>query len=367
MSLHTDHDDMGNPLGILGNTHLLQRLTKDISESRLSHAYILDGKLGSGRHTIARHVAAAIACHHRRGRQTPAAQDGQFGFFDDEPIPAPEIRLPVPCGICEGCRKVLEGISPDVHIIGHEGKATLGVDAIRRIRESLHLSPVEMDTKIYVIEDAETMTPQAQNALLLSLEEPPSYVLFLLLCNGTEHLLETILSRAPVLKTQPMSDDEIRSYLQKNKRSLPASDIEAVLIGADGSIGQALALSDAKSLKDILRQRGLTDAFINGCAHKQKSTVTEAVNQFGNKRDEVLRLLSMLSLAIRDLLLVKKAETIRLKYYTRLEAATELADTFTTRSLLSLYTAIESAKDDITQNRNIRLTLTHMCLLAGVL
>ncbi len=367
MSLHTDHADMGNPLGILGNTHLLQRLTTDISESRLSHAYILDGKPGSGRHTMARHVAAAIACHHRRGRQTPTAQDGQFGFFDDEPVPVPEIPLPIPCGVCEGCRKVLEGISPDVHIIGREGKATLGVEAIRRIRESLHLSPVELDTKIYVIEDADTMTLQAQNALLLSLEEPPPYVLFLLLCNGTEHLLETILSRAPVLKTQPLSDDEIKGFLQKHKRSLPASDIEAVLIGADGSIGQALALSDAKSLKDILRQRGLTDAFICGCAHKQKSTVTEAVSQFGSKREEVLRLLSMLSLAIRDLLLLKKSETVHLKYYTHIETATELADTFTTRALLSLYTAVESAKDDVTQNRNIRLTLTHMCLLAGVL
>jgi len=90
VSLHTDHADMGNPLGILGNTHLLQRLTTDISESRLSHAYILDGKPGSGRHTIARHVAATIACYHREGRQTPAAQDGQFGFFDDDPIPVPE-------------------------------------------------------------------------------------------------------------------------------------------------------------------------------------------------------------------------------------------------------------------------------------
>ncbi|MBO5042444.1 MAG: hypothetical protein J6D87_05715 [Clostridia bacterium] len=367
MSLHTDHNDFGNPLGILGNTRLLQRLTKDVSESRLSHAYILDGKPGSGRHTVARHVAAAIACYHREGRQIPAAQDGQFGFFDDDPIPVPETHLPIPCGACEGCRKVLEGISPDVHVIGREGKATLGVDAIRRVRESLYISPVELDTKIYVIEDAETMTPQAQNALLLSLEEPPPYVLFLLLCNGTEHLLETILSRAPVLKTQPMSDGEIRSYLQSNRRTLPASDMEAVLIGADGSIGQALTLSDSKSLKDILRQRGLIDAFIKGCAHKKKNTLTEAVSQFGSKREEVLRLLSLLSLAVRDLLLVKKAETVRLKYYTQIEAAAELADTFTTRSLLSLYTAVESAKDDITQNRNIRLTLTHMCLSAGVL
>ena len=364
--MHTEYTDMGNPLGILGNTRLLQRLTGDIAENRLSHAYILDGKTGSGRHTVARHVAAAIACCHRPNRPSPAASDGQFGFFDDEPS-LPPIPEPFPCGVCEGCRKVLEGISPDVHIISREGKATLGVDAIRRIRDSLHLSPVESDTKIYIIEDAETMTLQAQNALLLSLEEPPSYVLFLLLCNGTEHLLETILSRAPVLKTQPMSDDEIKGYLRTAKRSLSPSDMEAVLIGADGSIGQALALSDARSLKDILRQRALTDSFIYGCAHKQKATVTEAVQKFGSKREEVLRLLSMLTLATRDLLLLKKADAVHLKYYTQIDTATELADTFTTRSLLSLYTALESAKDDVTQNRNIRLALTHMCLLAGVL
>ncbi len=361
------NDHMGNPLGIIGNEKLLSRLTRDIRDNNLSHAYILDGKPGSGRHLLARHVAAAIACHHRPGRRSHAEDAGQMGFFDDEPALPLDPNTPIPCGACEGCRKVLENICPDLHVIGREGKATLGVDAVRRIRENVHLAPGDLDTKIYVIEDAETMTPQAQNALLLTLEEPPPYVLFLLLCNGTENLLETIRSRAPVLHTSPLSDEDIRACLARHSRSLPKVELEALLVCADGCAGQALTLSDPKAMKSIMHQRALVDTFMEGCAHRMSGATTSAIHQFGSKRDEVVGLLSLISLAIRDLLLLKKTEASALKYYTDREAAVELSSVFTSRSLLSLYQAISRAQDELSRNGNVRLTLTHMCLEAGIL
>ena len=357
----------GNPLEILGNDRLLERLTRDIGDNRLSHAYILDGKPGSGRHTIARHMAAAIACHARPGRLSGGTSQGQMGFFDDEPaVPLSDSHV-LPCGVCEGCRKVLEDISPDVITIGREGKATLGVDAIRRVKETVYLAPGESDVKVYIIEDAETMTPQAQNALLLTLEEPPAYVLFILLCNGVENLLETIRSRAPVLHTAPVSDDLIKKYLTSHKKSLPAPELDALLICADGAIGQALALSDAKSLKSILKQRELTDAFMEGAAYKQKAAIPSVVGQFGSKREEVLSLLALLTLAVRDLMLIKKSETAHLKYYTQRDTALALSEVMTSRGLLLLYQALDQARDELMKNRNVRLTLTQMCFGAGLL
>lgn len=356
--------DFGNPLGILGNDALLTRLTRDISSKALSHAYILEGRTGSGRHTVARHIAAAIACHHRPDRNPPDM--GQMGFFDDEPAPVLS-PLPFPCGVCEGCRKVLEGISPDVTVLGREGKATLGVDTVRRIRDSLHLAPIENDTKIYIIEDAETMTLQAQNALLLSLEEPPEYVLFLLLCNGAENLLETIRSRAPVLHTALLDDGAVRARLQDLRKSLPAEETEALLISADGCLGQALTLSDPKAVRSVMKQRAVVDAFMAGCTHRQDASLPAALAQFGSKRDEVMGLLALVSLAVRDLLLLKKHEGIRLKYYTDTEKAAELASVFTSRALLRLHEAVEQAKDELSRNGNVRLVLTHMCLQAGVI
>lgn len=357
---------LGNPLGIIGNRPLLSRLTRDVRDNCLSHAYILDGQSGSGRHIIARHIAAAIACHHRSGHQNHLGDAGQMGFFDNEPPSTPVAEGPIPCGVCEGCRKVLENICPDIQIIGREGKATLGVEAVRRIKETVYMAPGELDTKVYIIEDAETMTPQAQNALLLTLEEPPPYVLFLLLCNGADKLLETIRSRAPVLHTEPISEADIRAYLSRQKRSLPSDELEALLICADGSVGRALALSDLKSVRSILKQRALVDTFMRGCADRQKEPIFSAIGQFGSKREDVMTLLSLTTLAVRDLLLLKKSETARLKYYTSRDTAMELSEVFTAKALLSLYQALDKARDELTRNGNVRLTLTHMCLSAGV-
>lgn len=364
MSQSNDKTPMGNPLEIIGQDRLLHRLTRDVREGSLSHAYIIDGKTGSGRHTIARHVAAAIACHHRPGRKAP--DKDQMGFFDDlPPLPLDE-NTPVPCGTCEGCRKVLEGICPDVTVIGKEGKATLGVEPIRRIKESVHMAPGELDTKIYIIEDAETMTAQAQNALLLTLEEPPSYVLFMLLCDGAENLLETIRSRAPVLHTIPLSDEDIRGLLSAHRRSLPAEEMEALLICADGCAGQALRLSDPKAVKSVMKQRALVDDFINGCSRRQSGDIPRTISQFGNKRDEVSSLLALISLAVRDLLCLKKCETAALKYFTDREAALDLSSVFTSKALVNLYAALETAQDDLARNGNVRLVLTGMCFRAGI-
>ena len=355
---------IGNPLGIIGQDRLLQRLTRDVHEGILSHAYIIDGKSGSGRHTIARHVAAAVACHHRPGRKAP--DQGQMGFFDDQPLLPLDENTPIPCGVCEGCRKVLEDICPDVTVIGREGKATLGVEPVRRIRENVHMAPGELDTKIYIIEDAETMTAQAQNALLLTLEEPPSYVLFLLLCNGAENLLETIRSRAPVLHTTPLSDEDIRAFLSSHHRSLPAEETEALLICADGCAGQALRLSDPKAVKSVMKQRALVDDFMSGCAHRQSGDLPRVISQFGAKRDEVSSLLTLISLAVRDLMCLKKCETAAMKYFTDREAALDLSSVFTSKMLLGLYGALEAAQDDLARNGNVRLVLTNMCFRAGI-
>ena len=253
---------------VVGNPELLERLDRDIRGGRLSHAYILDGKKGSGRHTIARHILAAIACENRPGQSMTHRDEDQMGFFDllgDAPLPPREIPAdaPLPCWECPACEKIAEDKCPDVHIIGRDGKASIGVDAIRFLRSDVLIPPNDLDTKIYIIEDAETMTVQAQNALLLTLEEPPPYVLFLLLCDGADHLLETIRSRAPVLRTRPIPDDDIRAYLRARRCTLSDEDLETVILRADGCIGQALTLADARAVKPILKMRETCDEFIS--------------------------------------------------------------------------------------------------------
>ncbi len=355
---------------IVGNRDLLARLDRDIRAGALSHAYILEGKAGSGRHTLARHVCLSIACHNRPGQdRTPLPDPDQMGFFDtDAPPPPREIPedAPLPCRECPACRKVLEGICPDIHVIAREGKASIGVDAVRFLRRDVLMRPNDLDTKIYIIEDAETMTVQAQNALLLTLEEPPPYVLFLLLCNRTDALLETIRSRAPVLHTQPIPDEDIRVFMRAKKCNLPEDELSAVILRADGCIGQALTLSDARAVKPILKMRADCNDFMEACAMRRaEGPVTVLARYIPKKTDAAARgkaasLIALISLAVRDLLLLRRSETVSLKYYTDRDTAEALAERFTTRYLLSLYESLTEAAASLEANANLPLTLMQL-------
>lgn len=348
---------------VIGNHELMQRLDRDIRAGRLSHAYILDGREGSGRHTIARHLCASIACHNRPGQVLVAEDPDQMGFFDLDTPPAPrEIPpdAPLPCFACPACQKVLEGKCPDIRFIGREGKASIGVEAVRFLRQDVLIPPNDLDTKIYIIEAAETMTVQAQNALLLTLEEPPPYVLFLLLCDGADNLLETIRSRAPVLRTRPIPDDEILAYLKERRCTLPEAELAAVILRADGCIGRAITLADSRAVKPVIKLRATCDEFILACAARRYDRLPAVLNSFGTKRDGVAEAIALSTLAVRDLVLLRHGEAVRLKYYTDREAAEELASKMTTRALLRLYDALGRAAESLQGNGNVRLTLMQL-------
>jgi DNA polymerase-3 subunit delta' len=356
--------------GVAGNHTLLAGLLRDVRDNRLNHAYILDGPQGSGKHTVARWLSAAIACDNRPGRELAQtdSQSEQMSLFEEFPAPPRVIPpdAPLPCGVCPACRKVLEGNSPDIRLVGREGKASLGVEAVRFLRQDVLIPPGELDRKIYILEDAETMTVQAQNALLLTLEEPPPYVLFLLLCNGVNALLETVRSRAPVLRTQLLPDAVVRDYLQ-SRRHLPEDQMETVLLLAGGCIGQAMDLSDARTLGAVMRSRTLCTDFLEGCALHQADRVLSCLNQWGTQREAVCDLLATLTQALRDLILLRAGESVRLTFYTNREKALDMTARFTKRELLALYHAVGRARDVLEANGNVRLTLTQMSVEAGVL
>ena len=243
----------------------------------------------------------------------------------------------------------------------------MGVDVVRALRADVPVLPNDLEHKIYVIEDAHTMTTQAQNALLLTLEEPPSYVLFLLLCDGTEALLETIRSRAPTLRTSPIPDEDIRNCLKNRNRRVSDEDMAAILLRADGCIGQALTLTDARTIKPILKMRELTDEFIGVCASRRADQMTVLLTKFGNKRDAVTDTLGMMDLAIRDLILIRHGEGVMLKYYTDPESALDIACRFTTRMLLRIHTALSRTAESLEQNANLRLALVQLAVDIGIL
>ncbi len=338
---------------IVGNDALIRRLSKDISENRLSHAYVLEGAKGSGRHTIAKEAIAAIECE--------ARSDGKT-------------HISVPCGRCKSCEKILSGKSPDVITLGLEGeRSTIGVEAIRNLKNDIFTAPNDLSVKAYIIEDADLMTPQAQNAFLLSLEEPPAYIIFFLICENSENLLETVRSRAPTLRTQRSSSEELEEYLLKNDsraaelKNTSPREWEEIVCASQGSIGNGLELLDAKKRARLLEYRGVAKKLVTMLGRSNKVAALESISSFGTKRSEVCRQLSFLQSALRDLLLLKKCETAPLCFFERRDDAIELSTNFTAHTLLSLYDASLIAMDDLEANANVRLTLMNMLQSAGLI
>ena len=172
---------------IIANIELRRRLYDDIRHGTLAHAYIIEGKSGSGRHTLAKHIIAALACERNEEK--------------------------LPCGECLSCRHIFEDKCPDVMTRGKEDKASVGIHAIRTLKNTISAVPNDLDFKAYIIEDADTLTMQAQNAFLLTLEQPPTEVFFFILCENARSLLETIRSRAAILRTEPIPHQEIGAFI----------------------------------------------------------------------------------------------------------------------------------------------------------
>ena len=335
--------------GVVGNDALCERLGREFRSGSFSHAYILEGPLGSGKHLLAREMAMAAACLAR----------GEEGHT-------------FPCRVCRNCRKIAEDHCLDVITVKKpQDRATMGVEAIREVRQGLSVVPNDLDVKVYIIEDAHTMTVAAQNAFLLSLEEPPSFVLFLMLTEDARALLETVRSRAPILRLQPISRDVMRSFLTTSGAGIAAggaallrerpSELEAILQLADGSIGKALSLLDPKKRAPQMERRAAAEELLG---HLAKGSAQDEVylllRGLGTGREELRLKLAMLKLAIRDLVLLTRAEEAPLLFFTDREAAEALAARFTTARLLHLTRAVSETDEALASNANVRLALTHL-------
>ena len=336
---------------VVANERLRARLGDELLAGKLSHAYILSGERGFGKHTLALNLAAALACEHQKDAHTP-----------------------LPCLSCPACRKILSGNSPDVIYVNRGDKATLGVEVIRELRQDVYIPPNDLSVKIYIIEDAHLMTPQAQNAFLLTLEEPPAYVLFLLLCENAALLLETIRSRAPVLRLEPVQNELILQHIcakvpgAKRMAQEDKSALAEIVVAANGSIGQALELLDPKLYKPLSDRREIAKSFARLCASPKNTGETmRFLNSLGTRRDELIEQYGTILICLRDLLLCKQTENAPLCFFSDREEAASLAYSFTTPTLLSLCDSVRDATDRLRANANVRLTVVAMAQQCNLL
>ena len=204
-----------------GQGALYDGLIRTLDEGTFVHAYLLSGASGMGKRTLARLMARAALC-----RDTDHAAH--------------------PCGTCAACQKTTP---PDLTELGGDG-ATLSVDAIRRLREDAFLLPNESAYRVMILAEAQTMTPQAQNALLKILEEPPSYGVFILLSDNPEKLLPTVRSRCTELAMSALSQDMLIPALEKEFPKVGRETLVAAAERSGGFLGQAKQLLEEGTQAD---------------------------------------------------------------------------------------------------------------------
>lgn len=220
---------------LLGNRQLKENLTEAVKRDRISHFYLISGPEGSGRHTLARLLAAAMVCQ---------GQDK-------------------PCMRCPACRKVLDNVHPDFITVDDPEKKTVPVDLIRRARADLYIRPNEADRKIYLLPRAQDLGLPGQNALLKVLEEPPEYGVFLLLADNPEKLLPTVRSRCVELKLLPLDDGTLRDALRREFPQHPEESLSAAIARSGGCLGQAQGLLRGQDDRPP-QVAGLCEAFAAG-------------------------------------------------------------------------------------------------------
>ncbi|MBQ9415809.1 MAG: DNA polymerase III subunit [Clostridia bacterium] len=345
---------------IAGCEPLKNRIGSLILAGQFGHAYILSGAPGSGRHLFANRIAAALCCEN-----LPAAGRGEG---------------PLPCMRCPSCRRILEGDSPDVQILTKEkDKATFGINVIRdRIVSHIAFPPTEMPYRVFILEDADLMTPEAQNAFLLTLEEPPAYAVFFLLVQDTSALLETIRSRSLLFRIPPLDRNELRDYLETNSapaRRLRESDppgFDALVLESRGSIGRAKELLGAQAFQSLMALRQTTLELCRRMTENNPQASISILSSFKLKdssavRPQLTRQWQSFQIALRDLLCIKKAERCPLNFFLEEESAQELAESLSASRILRAYEATDRAIRHILRNGNPRITLYNWASEIGLL
>ena len=330
---------------VFGNDFHKNRIAAAIAEGRLPHAFLIDGPSGSGKMTFAKEIAAALNCER--------SNDESYSL---------------PCGKCNNCRRIREDSYTDVKILSRpKDKATIGVGLIKDFREDMYLSATESNYKIYIISEAEKMTTEAQNALLIILEEPPKNVLSMLLASGTDSILTTIKSRTQYIAMSRFTLVELAEYLAKN--SIEASKMERenkeaykeLLVSSDGRIGLAKKLLDPKRREENEQKRQEIFNIISSLSSRTPYTqLYEAISSLPTKRTDFSESLEELINALRDLIAAKKSDDFIPLFFTDTEKAKELSKDVSILRLMKIYEIISKAHDDCSKNANVTLLSSMM-------
>jgi DNA polymerase-3 subunit delta' len=332
--------------GLWGNSAAAGALVDGVVSGRLSHAYILAGQPGVGKTKLALGLARALLC-------TSPIQPGE------------------PCGVCLSCRKIDRGVHPDVEtwdlasqIAGASGKAggkntTLTIETIRTMIATAALRPMEGAWRIAIVDDAELLQETAQEALLKTLEEPPSFTIILLLTDDLDALLSTIRSRAQLIELRPAALGEIEAGLiEKGVPVERAGELAALAGGAPGWAIKAAA--DPRLATERLAAIDRALAWAEADPHHRVVTAIKLGDGFIKDRARVFADLSMLTGVWRDAMLIGAGQERHVHFQLRSMQLRSLAERWSLVGVLGALCSVRACIRDLEANVRPRLAIEHM-------
>ncbi len=319
---------MGSFKDVVGHKDIIQYIENAVSMDKVSHAYILNGERGSGKKMLASLFAMTLLC---------------------------EKQGPEPCNACHSCKQAESGNHPDIIRVTHEKPNTISVDDIReQVNHTIMIKPYQGPYKVYIIDRAELMSVQAQNALLKTIEEPPEYAVLMLLTENAESLLPTINSRCVMLKLRNIKDKLIKKYLME-VLEIPDYKAEVCTAFAQGNMGRAIMLAHSEHFNEIKDEAVQLLKYIH---EMELSEVVAAVNNITAYKLEITDYLDILMIWYRDVLLYKATKEIdRVVFKDQVNYIREQAKTSSYEGIELVLGSLEKAKARLKANVNFELVM----------
>lgn len=324
---------------IIGQEQIKEHLHTALTRNQISHAYVICGERSSGKEYIARLFAMALQCEKRNS----GADD-----------------VSIPCNECHSCKQALTDNQPDIIRVQHEKPNTIGVEDIRtQINQDIVIKPYSSPYKVYIINEGEKMTTQAQNALLKTLEEPPAYAVILILTTNMDAMLPTILSRCVSLHMKPAPDNEIRKYLMEQLQ-VPDYKADVCVAFARGNVGKAKALATSEEFDNI---KADAVSLLKYIGDMDMSETVEAIKKISEYKFNIDDYLDIIAVWYRDVLLFKAtSDANHLIFKEEIQYIRKVADKSSYEGIEDIIKAVENAKARLKANVNFELTMELLLL-----
>lgn len=304
---------------IIGNNDAKAYFKKALEKQQLSHSYIFEGPYGVGKNTFAIELAKLMLCEDKQNN--------------------------IPCNNCPSCHMINSGSHPDVICIDKDTNVTK-VDSIReKLIKEMEIKPYHSERKIVIVKATDTVNVQGQNAMLKTIEEPPSYGMIILVCENVASILPTIKSRCITVRFNPLTKNEMMNYLEGKGIYGEQKEVFAKL--SDGSIG---VVNDLLLDENYLELRKESISYLQRMNESGLVQLYDLVKEITDQKEDIGRILSFWLLWYRDIAIIKTVNSKDLYYIDYQKQLLDMANKLTYNKVSQNIEYIKQGILDIKQN-----------------